>query len=75
MSHSLIITLLPSSFNVGIKIENTILEFDDIKLSGSLFVCSNMMFFFGCKQEYVLTCHETENRCLLVAVVIKIEQH
>ena len=27
------------------------------------------------EQEYVLTCHKTENRCSLVAVVIKIEQH
>ena len=39
VSHSLIIKLLPLSFNDGIK-------FDDIKVSGSLFVCSNMILFW-----------------------------
>ena len=44
MLHSLIITLLPSCFNDGTKIEDIILS-DDIKLSSSLFlisVCSNV---------------------------------
>ena len=52
----------------------------DIKVFGSLFlicVCNNMhdIVLGIVEQGYVSTCHKTENRCSLVAVVIKIEQH
>ena len=50
VSHSLIITLLPSCFKDDIKIENFVYV-DDIKVSvsGSLFlicVCNNMILFW-----------------------------